>query len=423
MFWRAYHCGMTDHRGELAAYLQALSGDDFVYLGGRIDDQDHGHEIAAEVAAEQGTATLNYAFIHRQSVERGFHADGSYRAPVALHWGGEHDVIVEHLALLPQPWEVWDFGDGRAFEIAHPGAGVIELPDPDAPVAEIRTAASRLQDALASMADEMDDAGAIDVDVVDQWVIAVLGKGTDKARAAVLDLATARLPEPDIIDALAGTWPHVYRAYGDSAPVRQFLDALRETEDERFDEHLSSAEKERKWSFRWDAAEVLAEHRPPNALARLKKLAAAKDDRYGRAANPPAVRGYVAVLADEEGISLTDAAERVAGDESFPDGARKAAVDELILSCHTNPEPLRAAKGAIAYLNAGRGDANLRSRVFMRGSDPRTFQSAEHHGSNDSAAEIRELINALLAFADGGTVEVPPQRIEELRRQLDATGA
>ncbi|MFB9775258.1 hypothetical protein [Brevibacterium otitidis] len=174
----------TIDRAQLLRDLKTLEDSEFVVLTGQIDDQAHGHEIAAELAAEADLPELSYIFIHRQTIERSFHAGGSLRAPVQLHWGGSYDLILDRLAYLPEPWVALDFGEAHAFEVTVPEVGfedVIELPEPDSPVREIRSAATQLS-----------DAGEMNDDAL-EWIVEVLGSGSPKAQAAVLDVASQRL--------------------------------------------------------------------------------------------------------------------------------------------------------------------------------------------------------------------------------------
>ncbi|MBU8580013.1 hypothetical protein [Brevibacterium luteolum] len=394
----------TIDRAQLLRDLKTLEDSEFVVLTGQIDDQAHGHEIAAELAAEADLPELSYIFIHRQTIERSFHAGGSLRAPVQLHWGGSYDLILDRLAYLPEPWVALDFGEDHAFEVTVPEVGfedVIELPEPDSPVREIRSAATQLS-----------DAGEMNDDAL-EWIVEVLGSGSPKAQAAVLDVASQHLTTPAVLEAVIAAWPDAYRAYGDSAPVRQLLDTLFTSSDDRFAEVLASAERQRAWSFRRDAATVLAERRPPDALARLRKLARAQDRRHGGASNPPAVRGYIEVLAAEKNISVAEAAEQVAIDSGFADGARQEAVQTLLCASHPDPEPLRSPRGALAYLRTGLGTPELRKRVFETGADHRIFLAS----GADPKVE-RTLIDDLLVLTASEQFDVQEETVARLRERL-----
>lgn len=401
----------TTHRTQLVRALTALQNDHFFVLAGSIDDQDHGHEIAAEKADELGRDDFSYVFIHRQTLERSFYPDGSLRSPVMLHWGGDHAAIAEQLSALSEPWEAYDLGEDHAFAITLPGVdgeGVedVALPPIDADKVAIATAAAQLADSEA-----VDDEAST-------WLLGVLGQEDPKIHAAVLDLATQHLDNPQIRDAVLTTFPDSYRAYGDSAPVAALLAALHERNDERFETVLAQAEKQRAWSFRYDVAQTLEKYRPAGALARLRKLATARDDRYGHASNPVAVDGYIAVLAAERGCSQVDAAEEVALDESFPPGARERAVEQLVYAAEAEPSPLRAPRGALAYLRAGRGTPELRRAVFDQGADFRTFLRAQAEPS-----EELPLIEGLVDVAptiDGASSEAV-QWLTERREELKSS--
>lgn len=391
----------TDRKALLRA-LQELEDDAFVVLTGQIDDQDHGHEIAAELTGDLGD-DFSYVFLHRQTAQRCFHANGSMREPAALHWGGDHDALVERLAYLAEPWIVYDFGPDQAFMVSLPELEEeeIELPAFDAPRAEIATAAAQLLDA-----DEFDEEA-------EAWLVGVFAQTEPKTRAKALDLATKHLDRPAVKEAVLAAWPDAYRAYGDSAPVARLLKALHRDGDERFDAVLAEAEKQRAWSFRWDAAEILGEFRPPKALARLRKLATASDDRYGRVSNPPAVRQYIAVLADEESISLVEAAERVALDEDFAPGAQQEAVREIITASDSEPWALRSVRGALNYLRTGHGTPELRRQVFAQGADERHFIAS---GAEPDVG--RQLVLDLLEVADN-VDDVPGSTLAALQRRAD----
>lgn len=119
------------------------------------------------------------------------------------------------------------------------------------------------------------------------------------------------------------------------------------------------------------------------------------------------------MLAAEKNISVAEAAEQVAIDSGFADGARQEAVQTLLCASHPGPEPLRSPRGALAYLRTGLGTPELRKRVFETGADHGIFLAS----GADPKVE-RTLIDDLLVLTASEQFDVQEETVARLRERL-----
>ncbi|WP_022910741.1 hypothetical protein [Aestuariimicrobium kwangyangense] len=129
---------------DLSVFLEwwaDLSDDTFVALPppaphGRHTQADLHSDADRAITAAGLAPTTAYAGWQWQSQERAFDADGALQERLFLHWGGDPQVVHQHLATAPQEFTVTAARTGAAFEIdkrAHLGDD--GLADPDDPVA------------------------------------------------------------------------------------------------------------------------------------------------------------------------------------------------------------------------------------------------------------------------------------------------
>ncbi|MGW7231470.1 hypothetical protein [Streptomyces cyaneofuscatus] len=266
--------GLTaQHHSDLSritAWWRGLGGDGFAVLPPPTRSrytQSDGHEDAAELLAARSLATgTSFAYWHWQS-HAAFDRSGTLTGPLYLHWGGDHATVAAGLGEGPPGYRLVSGGPQGAFQLDRVTERDADgLPDPrdEAGVRQFldRIGTTRHHGSPAPLTGPEE-----------RWLHDRLASPVELPRvagfAAALELRKALTP--DETSRLLAAWEeeHAGRlsAWPGWWPVLNAL--LRQEREEAWDVAAALGPA---------AAEILAEHPSPQALATLRAMALAGHD-------------------------------------------------------------------------------------------------------------------------------------------------
>ncbi|MCD9903674.1 hypothetical protein LUR56_33990 [Streptomyces sp. MT29] len=266
--------GLTAQRhsdlSRITAWWHGLGGDGFVALPPPTRSrytQSDGHEDAAELFAARGIAGgASFAYWHWQS-HAAFDRSGALTGPLYLHWGGDHATVAVGLGEGPPGYRIVSGGPQGAFQLDRVTERDADgLPDP-----RDKAGVRQFLDRIGTSRHHGSPAPLTGPE--ERWLHDRLASPVELPRvagfAAALELRKALTP--DETSRLLAAWQAEYAgrlsAWPGWWPVLNAL--LRKEREEAWDVAAALGPA---------AAEILAEHPTPQALATLRAMALAGHD-------------------------------------------------------------------------------------------------------------------------------------------------
>ncbi|WP_432152214.1 hypothetical protein [Streptomyces sp. bgisy029] len=366
--------GLNTDLSSIKAWWRTLGDDGFVALPPPTRSrytQSDGHEDAAELFAARGIGPdASFAYWHWQS-HAAFDRSGTLTGALYLHWGGDHATVAAGLGEGPDGYRIVNGGPRGAFQLDRVTAADADgLPDP-----QDEAGVRQLLDRLGTSRHHGSPAPLTGPE--ERWLHDRLSGPVEPDRvagfAAALELRRALTP--DETSRLLAAWQEEYAGRLSAWPGRwAVLNALlRQERDEAWDMAAALGPV---------AAETLAEHPSPQALATLRAMASAGHD----SAVPAWFRTYRTLHEPDPYQAARTLSDQLTGAPREP--ARAAALLTALRTAVTNdwraahPGADRAAAQAFAALSTVRLTTDDRL--------PRPLRVAAAYAAYDHLTRVRE---------------------------------